>query len=105
MGTVGYVAPERMERIEGPAADVYSLGVTLHVLVTGEKAMGPGRYRPRWHRVKRTDEVQRVLQLAAEMQAIDPADRLLAKEVVEHCDVKTTVNRQCVQSKPTDGAQ
>jgi predicted ATPase len=83
MGTLGYVAPERMEGIEGPEADVYSLGVTLRVLVTSEKAMGPGRFRPRWHRVLRDDAVTRVLELAASMQALEPMDRPTAAEVAK----------------------
>ncbi len=34
-GTPGYIAPERLHRIEVPEGDVFSLGVVLHELVTG----------------------------------------------------------------------
>ncbi|MCA9490039.1 MAG: hypothetical protein KC621_08950, partial [Myxococcales bacterium] len=37
-GTPGYLAPERLEGVDGPAGDVYSLGVVLWVLATGERA-------------------------------------------------------------------
>lgn len=85
MGTLGYVAPERMEGVEGPAADVYSLGITLHVLVTSEKAMGPGRFRPRWHRVRRNEAVLKVLAIANAMQAVEPSARPTAVEVAGRC--------------------
>lgn len=36
-GTPGYIAPERLNRIEVAEGDVYSLGVVLHELVTGQR--------------------------------------------------------------------
>jgi len=36
-GTMGYIAPERLEGEEGPKGDVYSLGVVLHELLTGQR--------------------------------------------------------------------
>ena len=41
-GTPGYIAPERLEGQDGPAADIFSLGVTLWFMLTGES---PGRRR------------------------------------------------------------
>jgi serine/threonine protein kinase len=44
-GTPGYIAPERLHRIEVPEGDVYSLGVVLHELVTGNRP----RFSPTVH--------------------------------------------------------
>ncbi len=41
-GTPGYIAPERLEGQDGPAADIFSLGVTLWFMLTGES---PGKRR------------------------------------------------------------
>lgn len=38
-GTPGYIAPERLEGIEGPAGDVYSLGVTLWCMLLDERTV------------------------------------------------------------------
>ncbi|QIY53729.1 serine/threonine protein kinase [Streptomyces sp. RPA4-5] len=35
VGTAAYVAPERLKGVESPAGDLWSLGVTLHQMVTG----------------------------------------------------------------------
>ncbi|MCB9676469.1 MAG: serine/threonine protein kinase [Alphaproteobacteria bacterium] len=35
-GTPGYIAPERLEGVEGPSGDIFSLGVTLWFALTGE---------------------------------------------------------------------
>jgi serine/threonine protein kinase len=34
-GTIRYMAPERLHRVEGPAGDVYSLGVMLYEILSG----------------------------------------------------------------------
>ncbi|MCA9566523.1 MAG: serine/threonine protein kinase [Myxococcales bacterium] len=38
-GTPGYIAPERLEGIEGPAGDIYSLGITLWCMLTDENTV------------------------------------------------------------------
>ena len=38
VGTIAYVAPERFEGKTGKASDIYSLGVTLHEMLTLQKA-------------------------------------------------------------------
>jgi hypothetical protein len=80
-GTIGYIAPERLGGIEGPAGDVYSLGVLLHVLITGDKPTRPGEYKPRKHKVERTVEVERMLEFARSMSVIDPDKRPTARQV------------------------
>jgi len=80
-GTIGYIAPERLGGLEGPEGDVYSLGVVLHVLITGDKPTRPGEYKPRKHKVERTGDVETVLKFASEMSVLDPAARPSAREV------------------------
>jgi len=45
LGSDGYMGPERFEGEDGPATDVYSLGVVLLEMLTG-KAFGPTSIRP-----------------------------------------------------------
>ena len=44
-GTPGYIAPERLQRVEVPEGDVYSLGVVLHELITAHRP----RFSPTVH--------------------------------------------------------
>jgi serine/threonine protein kinase len=80
-GTIGYIAPERLGGIEGPSGDIYSLGVVLHVLITGDKPTRPGEYKPRKHRVERTEAVETILAYARKMASLDPNQRPVAREV------------------------
>lgn len=45
LGSDGYMAPERFEAEDGPASDIYSLGVVLLEMLTG-KPFGPTSIRP-----------------------------------------------------------
>ncbi len=84
-GTYGYIAPERILGVEGPAADIYSLGIVLRALVTGKK---PSR---------KTDEedgppsepvdpdVARVMLLAKSMVRRQEKRRPSAKQVEDRC--------------------
>lgn len=89
-GTIGYIAPERLGGIEGPAGDIYSLGVLLHVLVTGDKPTRPGEYKPRKHKVERTGDVETVLSYARKMATLDPNIRPSAREVEDSlCEMRS----------------
>jgi len=75
-GTIGYIAPERLDGVEGPKGDVYSMGVVLHQLVTGR--------RPSLE----TDEpppddpgIRRAVELASWMRSVSPDERPDAAEV------------------------
>ncbi len=81
VGTIGYVAPERHEGKEGPEGDVFSLGVLLEVLVTGDKPIAPHLFQPRTGSVTRTPDIQKVVELARQMQAISPEQRPTTREV------------------------
>ena len=80
-GTIGYIAPERLGGQEGPEGDIYSLGVVLHVLITGDKPTRPGDYKPRKHVVERTGDVATVLAFAKKMTDLDPSKRPTARQV------------------------
>jgi len=83
-GTIGYIAPERLQGIEGTAGDVWSLGVVLEELVTGHRPLtGTSEpppedelVAPAWHAA---------LDLARRMCAPSPPDRPTAAQVEEEC--------------------
>jgi len=81
-GTFGYIAPERLEGEEGPEGDVYSLGVVLHQLVTGEAP------KPRLRTVDPAisdPSLRKVLELSVAMRSLDPEDRPSSREVEVRC--------------------
>lgn len=86
-GTVGYIPPERLEGSEGPAGDVYALGVVLHSFVAGDKPppLTVETHTPYEPPPTAPPEVAEVLRFAHQMRAIDPAARPSALEVVEFC--------------------
>lgn len=81
-GTLGYIAPERLEGIDGAAADVYSLGVMAHVLLTGNKpsrrddALEPGQLETTYGMLH---------DLAKQMRSPEPEDRPTARDVEDAC--------------------
>ncbi len=83
-GTFGYIAPERLEGEEGAAGDVYSLGVVLAALICGRRPTGKTRVLMKeW--VAKDPDLQKVWDLAQEMQSADPTDRPTAREVEDRC--------------------
>ncbi len=83
-GTLGYIAPERLEGIESDRGDIYSLGILLRTLVTG---IGPIQWRERVAQGNVPDDgdIRQVLGLVERMIAADPAQRPSAAEVEEQC--------------------
>ena len=94
LGTPNYIAPEGCRRrpLEGPAADVFALGVTLFQTLTGELPY-PGGTRTAALRARHTqrprtlDDVpgrwpSRVADLVRAMLAVDPRGRPTATGVV-----------------------
>ncbi|MEN0067412.1 MAG: serine/threonine-protein kinase [Myxococcota bacterium] len=109
-GTPGYIAPERLNRVEVPEGDVFSLGVVLHELITGDRPKHPPTVEVDtqvqlesedeipYSGIQVDDEeleapedlrddplVMAVLRLAAWMRAYDPSTRPSAREVEEAC--------------------
>jgi serine/threonine protein kinase len=73
-GTPGYIAPERLFGLEGPASDIYALGVVLHELLVGERpSAGDATVPPG------------LASLVAEMLDDDPEARPPAREVERRC--------------------
>lgn len=77
-GTYGYIAPERLQGVDTPAGDVYSLGMVLYKLVTN----GPSDPKGLQAALETaTGDLRRVLQLARRMCAPEPQDRPTGREV------------------------
>jgi serine/threonine protein kinase len=93
LGTANYVAPELCEQPEtdGPAADIFSLGVTLFELLTGDLpyACGGVQETMKSHRDRRPDTLHRWSgrwtyqfgDLVDQMLARTPSNRPTAREV------------------------
>src|SRR5262249_55072323 len=76
-GKLGYVAPERLERAPaGPRADLFSLGVVLHEMLTGRPLFPGGAY----------DEALAQVAAPSASNAAAPAalDRVCARALARH---------------------
>ena len=85
-GTRGYIAPERIGGKEGPEGDIYSLGVTAHLMLTGEK---PTRRQLMGLEEVPTegldDDTIAMIDLASRMRSVVPEERPTAREVEDIC--------------------
>ncbi len=78
-GTSGYLAPERLVGMEGPEGDIYSLGVVLQALVTGD---GPN---DELELDEFEGDERLVLEYAKKMQKHKPRKRPKPLEVEQRC--------------------
>jgi serine/threonine protein kinase len=107
-GTIGYIAPERLRGHEGPEADIFSLGVLLHVLVTADRAtdLDVRNREPQG----RPPEIERVLAFAERMRNPDPSLRPPARTVEQDCAVLgasmpgPTLRQYAQATVPADGS-
>ena len=77
-GTTGYMAPERfLYKKDSPAGDIFSLGVVLYELLTGEKAAP--------YDDGTTEPIDPAIALALRMAALEPKGRPTAREVEDEC--------------------
>ena len=83
-GTVQYLAPEVMQSCYTNKADMWSVGVVAHALLTGDL---PGRHED-WTPIMSarlaecSPEAQKFV---AALLTVDPADRLTAQQALTHC--------------------
>ncbi len=84
-GTLGYIAPERLEGMEGPTGDVYSLGIVLRTALTG---VGPRRWRKFEEEGSTIKDKHELLArgLAEDMVQLEPEQRPTAREVERRCE-------------------
>ncbi|MBX2802895.1 MAG: serine/threonine protein kinase [Myxococcales bacterium] len=82
-GTVGYIAPERLDGVEDHGGDIYSLGVVLEELVLGTRPVKPGDDLPDPDVDDAT--VLDVVRLARAMRSLEVPDRPSAAEVERRC--------------------
>jgi hypothetical protein len=94
-GSLGYMAPERLEFEELPAGDVYALGTVLFELLDGSP-FGKSFIHPQKHQAAVDESVDRLLkklgsvpaefpELLKSMLAYDPTERPSAREVERRC--------------------
>jgi cell division septation protein DedD len=92
-GTRGYIAPERLEGREGPEGDVYSLGVSAHFMLTGER---PSRRQLMGLAPIDTsaldDDGKALMAVVERMRSVMPDERPTAREVEDAC---RAVRRRC----------
>jgi tRNA A-37 threonylcarbamoyl transferase component Bud32 len=99
LGTLRYMAPEQLEKPEAVdhRADIYSLGVVLYEMLTGELPMG--RFAPPSHKVRVDAKLDEIVLHALE--------RDVERRYQHASDVKTALERvslaEAVSQVPPDG--
>lgn len=78
-GSVGYMAPERMDGIDSHAGDVYSLAVVLIEMMTGS-ALGRSWSHPNRHEEHRVRALHRLWEVCPDAELYDLMGRSLAYE-------------------------
>ena len=81
MGTPGYLAPERFTGVSGPESDIFALGVTLYVLVTGAHPTPSETAATVLSNSADNTGVDDVVALARRMMAHEAHERPTAREV------------------------
>ena len=76
-GSVGYMAPERMDGIDSHAGDVYSLGVVLAELILGD-TLGRSWANPDRHEKHRTDALHRLWAVCPDRELYDLVGQCLS---------------------------
>jgi len=93
-GSVGYMAPERFDRREGPAADVFAMGIVLYEILSGNTFGRPAARPDKFEQRKQEALAElrdsgRVLDavtaFVAEMTAYRAEERPTAREVETRC--------------------
>jgi hypothetical protein len=94
-GSLGYMAPERLDHLDSETADVYSLGVTLYEMLVAEQFFKTSSHEPRHvanvaERMARLrervpDDAALVIPLLERMLAYAPADRPMPRDVERQC--------------------
>lgn len=88
-GSPGYIAPERLDFVEAPAGDVYSVGCVFFEILDGE-AFGKASPRPERHaeiinagraRLTKRGIPKPIIDFCCEMLAYDPTQRPTARDV------------------------
>ena len=85
-GTRGFIAPERLDGMERPEGDIFSLGITAHCMLFGQRPtkhqmMGLAGVSP-----PSKDPAERALvTLFTQMRSVDPDERPTAREVEDRC--------------------
>jgi len=99
-GTFGFMAPEQIRGAAGPSADVYGLGMTLAVLLSGgaPEDLLDGNNRPDFGRIAglRRD----VRALLDEMSAVEASARPSASEVARRCRTLIAGPQRVPQPQP-----
>ena len=91
LGSLGYMAPERLDGVDDPAGDIYSLGVVLWEMLVGER-LGRSSCRPEKHAAlvaeagrRLPDRWASLVDLVLSMLSFQRQERPVAKEVERAC--------------------
>lgn len=94
-GSVGYMSPERLDAVDGPAGDVYALGCVLYEMLTGE-AFGKTSSKEQRHAASLNSALDRLKQAGVDPDVVRFVEELMAYEP-EHRPSARDVERRAAE--------